>query len=190
METKFNHEKIKQLIEKGLPQAHIARIVGCSRERIRQLELQYFGTTGCDRRAERNYRKLASLPDNSFVDECIARGFYVESFITDCMRKSARRVIVNGHVCNLYKMTPHMINGCQYYIVRRGREDVDFNIGTNPKGFLIMPAPVSLVLDTTISLEPRNHKHPGAHSKRHDYINYLNAWDQLKERKHENLKAS
>lgn len=190
MKPRFDHEEIKRLIQLDLPQAHIADRVGCTRERVRQLETKYFGTTGHDRQTARRIERLAAPPDHPFVKAAIARGFKVESLVSDCFRKSTRKVYVNGYLCYIFKMSPHKIGNHVYFVIRAPQVECDFCIGVNPKGFLIMPHAL-MPLQTVCSLEPKNRMNrPGSYSTRHDYLNYLNAWDQLEKGKHENLKAS
>jgi hypothetical protein len=190
LKTRFDHEEIKRLIQQDLPQAHIAVRVGCSRERIRQLEEKYFGTTGHDRQTARRIERLATPPDNPFTRAALARGLKVESFVSQWSNKKKRLVFINGHLCCIYKMTPRKIGNHVYLVIRAPQVECDFCIGVNPKGFLIMPHAL-MPLQTVCSLEPKNRMNrPVSYSKRHDYLNYLNAWDQLKKGKHENLKAS
>jgi hypothetical protein len=51
--VKFNHQQIKDLLSSDIKPAEIARMVGCTRELVRQLDLQYFGMTGRERSRNR-----------------------------------------------------------------------------------------------------------------------------------------
>jgi hypothetical protein len=192
----FDHEKIKQLLTEGYRPIDVAQIVGCSRERVRQLDWKYFGMTGRERmliasttQFNVRYKNASEPPEHPFVLEALKRGLKVEGVVTAAIKTSVKRVLVNGYRCSLHKAIRRPAGNHVYWQIRRVYQTVaDFYIWQGPTGFLILPHDEQPNDATMLTFRPR--MRAGAYSKRHDYLNYLNAWNQLERKPNENLKAS
>jgi hypothetical protein len=181
----FDHERVKELLDGGVRPIEVAKIVGCTRQRVSQLDLKYFGMTGRERARNRRIEASVVPPTHPFVTAAQERGYLVQSIPLPTLRPSKCRVLVNGFSCGLFTSCKRVIGKNTYWTIRRSTSnlDMDFCIWDTPVGFLIIPRKKQPKHSTCIAL--RDRRKPGAYSKRHDYINYLNAWEQL-ERKREN----
>lgn len=176
---RVDHEKIKELLEEGLRPSDVARIIGCSRERIRQLDLKYFGMTGRERSKARRIDNSRMLPVHPFVAVAMQRGYNVEP-ITENLRASTFRILVNGFRCGLFSSSKRIIGGNSYWTIKRSPWNLDFYVWSTSVGFIILPKNKQPADATTISLHEKSKV--GAYSMRHDYIDYLNAWEQLEKK--------
>lgn len=174
----FDHERIKSLLDDGVKPTEVARIMGCSRERIRQLDFKYFGLTGRERCKMRRVEESKIPPSHPFVTLAQERGYKVEAVALGNLRPSKCRILINGFRCGLFTSSRRVLGKNTYWTIRRSPASaVDFYIWSTPVGFLIIPKNKQPKDSTCIAL--RDRRKPGAYSKRHDYINYLNAWEQL-----------
>jgi hypothetical protein len=175
----FDHERIKGLLESGVKPIEVARIVGCTRERVRQLDFKYFGMTGRERSHKRRIEQSTIPPIHPFIAAARERGYSIEGIPLTNLRPSKARVLINGFRCGLFSSSQRRLGGNVYWTIRRSTSEaaMDFCIWSTPVGFLIIPKNKQPKDSTCIAL--RDRRKPGAYSKRHDYIDYLNAWEQL-----------
>ncbi len=177
---RFDHERIGELLTQGIRPIDVAKIVGCSREYVRQLDLQYFGLTGRERNKVRRVANSKIPPVHPFVIAAKEHGYEVKA-ITKNLRASTFRVIVNGFNCGLFQASKRAIGFREYWVIRHSAWNLDFYIWSTPAGFIILPKGKQPSGATSIAIYQKNK--PGAYSRRHDYISYLNAWDQLEQKK-------
>jgi hypothetical protein len=175
----FDHERIKELLEGGVKPIEVAKIVGCTRERVRQLDLKYFGLTGRKRAFNVRVKNSTVPPIHPFITAARERGCSVEGIPITNLRPSKARVLINGFSCGLFTSSQRRLGKNVYWTIRRSTASakMDFCIWNTPIGFLIIPESKQPIHSTCIAL--RDRRKPGAYTKPHDYINYLNAWEQL-----------
>src|ERR1035437_5185099 len=90
------------LTENELTHREIAKRVGCSAERVRQLELKLLNRTGRQAQRERRERKLQENFDrNEFVKAAKRRGFIVEPSKGARRGWNKRELYVNQRFCLL-----------------------------------------------------------------------------------------
>jgi hypothetical protein len=159
--------------------SQIARIMGCSRERIRQLDKLYFGLTGRERNKARRIDNSKVPPNHLFVTVAKERGYHVEALPLTNLRASKKIVLVNGFRCGLFSSSSRILGRNTYWTLRRSTDkaEIDFYVWSTPMGFIIIPNGKQPKDSTCIALNQK--RKPGAYSHRHDYVNYLNKWDQL-----------
>lgn len=160
----------------------IALKVGCSRERVRQIaerDLGLFGIQENERRKGERFSKM--LPSHPFVAEAQKRGLIVE-IVMGCRKPLLRVVMVNGIRTCLLKVWQAPYIGHNYVIFKPPDTECDAGVWTvRSIGFLILPKEKFPSDMTTFAIEVR-YPNMGAITKRHDYRDYLNAWDVFKER--------
>ncbi len=154
--------------------AEIARRIGVTRERVRQLALQMGFADGRSRHAicrmERRKKEMAE-----FFVEAEKRGFGVEPL-------GAKSAYINGKICVQRQACWHEIGkeGYKYIYLSIHRPTGPFDICAwkLPDGrFLILPK--DLVGFTQTSFNPEESGSPGTASTSHYYREYIERWSLL-----------
>lgn len=98
---------LRLLKQNDLTLREIGERLGCSGERVRQLEKKLLGRTAREAQRERANRKLQAVFDkNPFVHAAKRRGFEVEPSKTDRRSKwHKRKLYVNGKLCLVMRLT-------------------------------------------------------------------------------------
>lgn len=130
------------LTENELTLREIGERLGCSSERVRQLEKKLIGRTGNEARRERKDRRLqASFDRIAFVKAAKRRGLKVEPskrLPDDVWHKS--KLYVNGKLCLLRRATENEGRMGLYTRLRKPRERAKICVMEVANGnFLIIP---------------------------------------------------
>jgi len=166
---------IRAMLERDcITQAEIARRIGVTRERVRQLALQMGFAAGRSRHAicrmERRKKEMAE-----FFVEAQKRGFEVELL-------GPRSAYINGKFCVQRKACWHEVgrNGYKYtYLsIRQPGGRFDICAWKLPDGrFLILPKKLTPSGQTTFN--PEKGKLPGTASSSHHYRQHIERWSLL-----------
>ncbi len=166
---------IRAMLERNcITHAEIARRIGVTRERVRQLALQMGFADGRSRHAicriERSRKEMAE-----FFLEAQKRGFEVEPL----GRKSA---YINGKICVQRQACWHDIGKGKYkytYLsIYRPTGRFDICAWKLPNGhFLILPK--KLVGFTQTTFNPKESESPGTANSSHYYREYIERWNLL-----------
>jgi len=166
---------IRAMLERNcITQAEIARRIGVTRERVRQLALQLGFADGRSRHAicrmERRRKEMAE-----FFVEAQKRGFAVELLGT-------RSAYINGKLCVQRKACWHDIgkSGHKYTYLSIFRPAGRFDICAwkLPDGrFLILPKELTGFRQTTFN--PEESDRPGTASSSHHYRQHIERWSLL-----------
>jgi hypothetical protein len=162
---------IALLKENCLTHSEIAKRVGLSRERVRQLANKLIGQTGQERHAICTFnRRQARFDSHPFTIKARSLGLdiYWESF---------RKVWVNGVFCSMSIACMHGFNN-QYVNIYRPSGQVDVFIFRLPDGrFLFLPFELGPRKQTSFKLEDKDeHKVGYTYSTAHYYRDYIEAW--------------
>lgn len=184
MQTKVNHERVKALLaENCLTQAEIARRVGCSRERIRQLCHKYQHETGRQREDICRINRM-EFPEHPFVKSVLEKGFNVTISLGERGLPLKRSIFVNGKLCRMAATHRRHLYGNrnEYWHIRRPSVYADFYVWwmDDSSDCLIVPYEKAPSSQTTITVD-RSLKLPGPYHIRHDWKDYLNAYHLLGE---------
>jgi hypothetical protein len=166
---------IRAMLERDcITHAQIARRIGLTRERVRQLALKMGFADGRSRHAicrmERRRKEMAE-----FFVQAQKRGFEVELLGT-------RSAYINGKLCVQRKACWHDIgtSGYKYtYIsIRQPRSRFDICAWKLPDGrFLILPRKLTGFRQTTFN--PEESEHLGTASSSHYYRQHIERWSLL-----------
>jgi hypothetical protein len=173
------------------------RVGGITRERMRQIARDYFGVTGRIRQSVcaliQREEKMKVLMDalTSFpIGQVMAKLNELQIPFEAMPSKRGielRRLLINGKMCKILKCGPRTTAGyrSRYRCIRRpqSRDPYDFCIYVDSKhGFLVMPKDKLPKNSTSFILDPPigYNNMLGTYSTRHDFIDYLEAWDQLR----------
>ena len=172
---------IRAMLERNcITHAEIARRIGLSRERVRQLALQMGFADGKSRHAIcRIERRRKAMPE--FFVKAEERGFQVEPL----GRKSA---YINGMICVQRQACWREIgkrgHKYAYLSIRRPVSQFDICAWKLPDGrFLILPKKLVGFRQTVFNLEKSDH-HPGSSKTSHYYREYIEGWSVLGEGGH------
>jgi hypothetical protein len=166
------------LTENELTLREIGKRLGCSGERVRQLEKKLLGRTARDAQRERRNRKLqADFDKNPFVQAARRRGFEVEPSKSE--RRSGlhkRKLHVNGKLCLLRRLTGNAGYRGLYVRLRKPWEKAEICVLEVVKGdFLIIPIKRIPSSPTMFSLyDPVSSKK--IYALRRPWRKYLNNW--------------
>src|SRR5258706_5935678 len=170
---------IRAMLERNcITHAEIARRVGLTRERVRQLALQMGFADGRSRHAicrmERRKKEMAEL----FV-EAQKRGFAVEPLGT-------RSAYINGKLCLQRKACWHDVGKSQhkytYLSIFRPARRFDICAWKLPDGrFLILPKKLTGFRQTTFN--PEESEHLRTASSSHYYRQHIERWSLLGRRR-------
>jgi hypothetical protein len=168
---------IRAMLERNcITHAEIARRVGLTRERVRQLALRMGFADGRSRHAicriETRRKEMAE-----FFVKAEERGFAVEPH-------GAKSAYIDGKLCVQRQACWHEIGkpGYKYtYLsIHRPTGPFDFCAWKLPDGrFLILPK--KLVGFTQTSFNPEESEHAGTHGSSHYYREYIERWSLLEE---------
>ncbi len=163
--------------ENELNRREIAELVGCSAERVRQLELKFLRRTGHEAQRERRERRLqASFERNEFVKAAKRRGFIVEPSKRATRGWYKRELYLNGKLCLLRRAYENVGRKGWYTAIRNPRQRAEICVMELGQGrFLIIPMKKMPRSRTMFSLDDADS------SKRvckwpHYWRQYLNNW--------------
>jgi hypothetical protein len=166
---------IRAMLERDcITHAEIARRIGLTRERVRQLALQMGFATGRSRHAicrmERRRKEMAE-----FFVQAQKRGFAVELL----GKKSA---FINGKLCIQRQACWHEVGRSEYKYtclsIRRPSVKFDICAWKLPDGrFLILPKKLAGFTQTTFN--PEESDRLGTNSSSHYYRDYVERWSLL-----------
>lgn len=148
--------------EPGLTHADIGRRLGLSRERVRQIDLQYNNRTARERRP----KKFPQPKECPFLFACRERGMAP-------VAESKNMCVVNGWRCA--SLSAHKRHG-KYWSLDMSIQKADFMCYQVNVGWLIVPAQ-RMKGATMVSLNPKPNY--GAKSHNHGWAEFLNAWHLL-----------
>ena len=168
------------LTENELTLREIAKRVGCSAERVRQLALKLLGRTGHQAQRERRERKLReSFERNQFVKAAKRRGFKVEPSKHHPLDWYKRELYVNGTFCLLRRAYDHAGYKGWYTAIRKPRKPrqrAEACILELKNGeFLIIPMKEMPRSQTMFRASLK-----GVYSLRRSWRKYLNNWAAFK----------
>jgi len=166
---------IRAMLERNcITHAEIARRIGVTRERVRQLALHMGFADGRSRHAicrmERRRKEMAE-----FFVEAQKRGFAVEPL-------GMRSAYINGKLCVQRKACRHDIRKSEheytYVSVRQPGGRFDICAWKLPDGrFLILPKKLASFRQTTFN--PEESEYLGTASSSHYYRQYIERWSLL-----------
>jgi hypothetical protein len=164
------------LTENDLTSREIAKRVGCSAERVRQLALKLLGRTGHQVRRERRELKLQeNFERNEFVKAAKRRGFNVEPSKRTPLDWYKRELYINGKFCLLRRAYDNVGREGRYTAIRKPRQRAEICVMELGKGrFLIIPMKKMPRSATMFSMDDADSKRP--YEVRHDWRKYLNNW--------------
>lgn len=174
------HRKAKligAMLERNcISHAEIARRIGLTRERVRQLARQMGFAAGRSRQAicrmERRKKEMAE-----FFAEAQKRGFQVELL-------GKKVAYINGKVCVERKACWHNLGTSEhkraYLSINRPTVEFDICAWKIPDGrFLILPEELTDFRQTTFN--PEESRHRGTASSSHHYRQHIDNWSLLGE---------
>jgi len=164
------------LTENELSLREIAKQVGCSAERVRQLALKLLGRTGHQARRERRQRKLQeSFDRNEFVKAAKRRGFNVEPSKRTSLDWYRRELYVNGKFCLLRRAYGNVGHKGRYTAIRKpGQRAEIYVMELGKRRFLIIPMKGMPRSRTMFSLDDADSKR--VYKLRTCWSKYLNNW--------------
>jgi hypothetical protein len=172
-----DHNLLLHLLrENKLNHREIAKRVGCSSERVRQLELDLLHRTGHEAQRERRQRKLQEILDrNEFVKAARRQGLNVEpkNALRDWYKT---KLYVNGKLCLLRRAEENVGHKGWYTVIRKPLRRADICVMELSQGrFLIIPMEKMPKSTTTVSLDDSDsQKRAGKWQYR--WRKYLNNW--------------
>jgi hypothetical protein len=171
------------LTENDLTSREIAKRVGCSAERVRQLALKLLGRTGHQVRRERRELKLQENFDrNEFVKAAKRRGFGVEPSKRTPLDWYKRELYVNGKFCLLRRADNNVGYKGRYTAIRKPWQSAEICVLELGKGrFLIVPMKRMPRSKTMFSVDDTHSKR--AFELRHDWRKYLDNWEAFNQKK-------
>ena len=163
------------LTENNLNHREIAKRLGCSAERVRQLELELLGRTGHEAQRERRERKLQEIFDrNEFVKAAKRRGFNVEPK-SGLHGWHKRKLYVNGTLCLLRRAEENVGHKGWYTAIRKPWQRAEICVMEVRQGsFLIIPME-KMPSRTTVSLDDSDSQKRIGKWQYH-WRKYLNNW--------------
>jgi hypothetical protein len=181
---------LRLLTENELTHKQIAERVGCSPERVRQLELELLHRTGHQAQQERRERKLReNFGRNEFVKAVTRLGFKVEP-------KRARRdwfkreLYVNGKLCLLRRADEEVGHRGWYTAIRKPSQKAEVCVMELGRGrFLIIPMRKMPRSRTMFSLENPDAKRRTG-KWQYYWREYVNNWAALGKANERNRRAS
>lgn len=181
----MSHQKVNKnlllhlLTENELTRRDIAKRLGCSAERVRQLSLKLLGRTGHQAQMERRQRKLQeSFERNEFVKIAKRRGFNVEPSKRTPLDWYKREFYVNGKFCLLRRAYNNVGYKGWYTAIRKPWQKAEICIMELGKGrFLIVPMKKMPRSATMFSLDDADSRR--VYELRRYWRKYLNNWAAL-----------
>ena len=179
------------LTENELTRREIAKQVGCSAERVRQLELKLLGRTGNEASRERRERKLKeSFERNDFVKAAKRQGLAVEPSKRAPLDWYKREFYVNGKFCLVRRAYANLGYKGWYTVIRKPWQRAQVCVMELGKGrFLIVPMKEMPKSATSFNLHygdssKREYKFSKrAYKQKHSWRKYINNWAAFRPRK-------
>jgi hypothetical protein len=164
------------LTENELTRFEIGKRLGCSAERVRQLEQKLLGRTGRQaqlERRERDERRLrANFERNGFVKAAKRRGLSVDPAKNRPLDWCKWKFYVNGKLCLLRRAYKNVGFKRRYVAMRRPWQSAAICIVELGRGkFLIVPMR-EMPKSRTMFLDSSKK----AYASKHDWGKYLNNW--------------
>jgi hypothetical protein len=181
------HRRIRGLLSNdSLSFADIGDRLGITRERVRQIARQLGMTSGRQRREQRAlHQRIPAWHERRGYRELIAKGKEFGYAVTpsrvdspEGWRFEARMVVINGWRAHIV----YVRTRGRYLAFGRSEVGADFYVGISPIGFFIFPSKVWKTFPERTMFSPIAcpiGKRGFAHSNRHDYLKYLEAWKLL-----------
>ena len=181
------HRRIRDLLSNNsLSFADIGDKLGITRERVRQLARQLGLESGRQRHEQRVlHKRMPAWQERKGYRELIAKGkkfgYTVSPSRVDSpagWRFQARIVVINGWRVQIV----YMGTRGRYLAFSRSDVRADFYVGISPIGFFIFPSRIWKTFPERTTFSPIRCPigHRGfTQSGRHDYLNYLEAWELL-----------
>jgi AraC-like DNA-binding protein len=177
--------KIKLDIEQGKNFAQIAREIGYSRERIRQIALR-IGVIGRENQVSiKSSRNIKAVSEqkllSAFAAELDKRAIKWSPILKNQRRDSLKSKI---NVENKVVIVKTSHNYSRYIVIQRTEKSTSFDYAAiliNNSDWMILPADKVPYRGTSISLSPTPNF--GAKQHRHDWREYLNNFDPFKNEK-------
>jgi hypothetical protein len=165
------------LTENKLTHCQIAKRVGCSPERVRQLEIKLLHRTGKQARLERRERELqVTFDKNKFVRAARKRGFEVKPLKRARGDWFKREFYVNGKLCSLRRAYKNVGDGDRYTRIRRPLQTAEVCVMEIGHGkFLIVPMKEMPSSSTMFSLHDADHYKRECHFQ-YFWRSYINNW--------------
>jgi hypothetical protein len=114
---------LRLLTENELNHREIANRLGCSAERVRQLELELLGRTGHEAQQERRERRLRKKFENKgFVRAARRKGLNIEPAISGSGQWYETELYVNGGLCLLRRAYENVGYRGWYVSIRKPRK--------------------------------------------------------------------
>jgi hypothetical protein len=170
------------LAENELTRREIAKRMGCSAERVRQLELKLLHRTGHEAKRERRERKLQeSFERNEFVKAAKRRGFNVEPSRRAPLDWYKREFYVNGKFCLLRRAYDNAGYKGWYTAIRKPRQRAEICVmELGKRRFLIIPMKKMPRSSTMFRLDDADSK--SVYVLRRHWREYLNNWAAFNQR--------
>jgi hypothetical protein len=180
------HRHIKKIIaNRAMSYAALAASLGITRQAVHRFAALLGYVPRESTREPRLARQARLWREQKLVrkvlKKCEDLGFTAAPSVrrSDPRFLESNTVVINGRrarVLQIYRM------GANYLRLRRIKRQADFYIGISVIGFFVFPAEVweTFPAMTTFSFQSPRSAKPGADSFRHDYRDYLEAWDLLK----------
>jgi hypothetical protein len=181
---KVNKNLLLHLLSEGeLTSREIAKRVGCSAERVRQLALKLLGRTGFQVRRERRELKLQEdFERNEFVKAARQQGLDVEPSKRTQFHWYKRELYVNGKFCLLRRADNNVGYKGWYTAIRKPWQRAEICVLELGKGsFLIIPMKEMPRSKTMFSLDDTHAKR--AYELRRYWRKYLSNWEAFKQKK-------
>jgi hypothetical protein len=185
-----HHRRIKALLSKNeISYSEIGRKLGITRERVRQIAEKAGMLSGRQRNEQSVVDRRTSAwrehkGHREIIAKCNKLGFTVKP-----SRRSAGShwyleaniVLINGRRVRIVYTN---WTGSGYLRLRRLEAHADFYLSISPIGFFIFPSKVwrTFPARTAFSRDPSTSDGGAVRSRRHDYLDYLEAWKLLKGR--------
>ena len=171
---------LRLLIDNQLTRPAIAKRLGCSSQRVHQLELKLLGRTGHEAQQERRERRLREKFENKkFVKAARRKGLSVEPAKGARGKWYETELYVNGKSCLLRRAYENVGYKGWYVSIRKPRQKAEICIlELKNGGFLMIPMkkmPRSKTMFRTSS--------KGVYTLRLSWRKYLNNWSVLNQGK-------
>jgi hypothetical protein len=183
-----HYRKIRGLLSNTwLSFAEIGDRFGITRERVRQIAQQLGKASGRQRQEQRTlHKRISAWQQQAVYRELIAKGKALGYTVAPSRRDTREGWRIEKEIVLINGWRAHIVyfrtKDDRYLVFRRSVVRADFHLGVSPIGFFIFPAKVwkTFPAGTSFSPIPSSIGHRGvAHSHRHDYLNYLEAWKLL-----------
>jgi hypothetical protein len=168
------------LTENNLNHREIANRLGCSAERVRQLELELLGRTGHEAQRERRERKLRErFESKGFVRAARRKGLKIEPVISRSGEWYETELYVNGKLCLLRRAYENVGYKGWYVSIRKprkaGQRAETCILEVRNGKFLVIPMKEMPNSPTMFRASLK-----GVYTLRRSWRKYLNNWSVLR----------